>query len=221
MDGVWIEIVLIVVGILANGFFAGAEIALVSARTGQLAHLRHPGAAVAIRLKENPQSFLAAIQIAITAVGTLASAVGGAAAAEALTPELVRLGLGRWAGPVALAIVIVVITYVSLVIGELTPKAIALRNPERFAAFVAGSISRISRVSSWLVRILTASTDGLLRVLGLGKIKESPFISEEEVRYLVREGAVKGIFEKVEEESSSTTLSSSPTPPCARSWYRP
>jgi putative hemolysin len=203
MEGVWIEAVLIVVGILANGFFAGSEIALVSARTGRLAQLRQRGlrgATTAMQLKENPQAFLATIQIAITAVGTLASAVGGATAVEALTPELVRLGFGQWAGPVALAVVIVIITYVSLVVGELTPKAIALRNPERLAAFVAGPISRISRASSWLVWVLTASTNALLRVLGLGKTQDSPFISEEEVRYLVREGTAKGIFEKVEEE---------------------
>jgi len=206
MDTIWLEIVLIAVGILANGFFSGSEIALVSSRISRLAQLRHEGvrgAARAMSLKESPQGFLATIQIAITAVGTLASAVGGATAVEALTPWLAGLGVPgakEWAGPVALGIVILLITYVSLVIGELVPKAIALRDPERMACLVAAALFRLSRLSSVLVRVLTASTNAILHVLGLGTAQESPFVSEEEVRYLVREGAAKGIFEKVEEE---------------------
>jgi putative hemolysin len=198
-----VELVLIVVGILANGVFAGSEIALVSSRISRLAELRQRGvrrAAVAMRLKETPETFLATIQIAITAVGTLTAAVGGATAVEALSPWLTRLGLGGAAETVALGIVIVVITYMSLVVGELAPKAIALRDPERLACLVAPLIAAISRVSAPIVRVLTASTSVVLRLVGMGTPKESPFVSEEDVRYLVREGARKGIFEKVEEE---------------------
>ncbi len=203
MESIWLEVVLIAVGILANGFFAASEIALVSARISRLAQIREAGsrgATIAMQLKEAPDAFLATIQIAITAVGTLASAVGGAAAVEGLTPTLVELGFGRAAEPAALALVIVVITYFSLVVGELAPKAIALRNPERLAAFVAPAILAISRASSGLVRVLTVSTRTLLRLVGMGAVETSPFVSEEDVRYLVREGAAKGIFEKVEEE---------------------
>jgi putative hemolysin len=203
MDSIWLEVVLIAAGLLANAFFAGSEIALVSSRISRLAQLREArvaGAAAAMRLKETPETFLATIQIAITAVSTLASAVGGATAVEALTPVLSGVGLGRSAQPVALAIVIVAITYASLVIGELAPKAIALRDPERLAAFVAPILAAISRVSSGLVWLLTLSTNAVLRAIGLGTAETSPFVSEEDVRYLVREGAAKGIFEKVEEE---------------------
>lgn len=203
MDSISIEIVLIAIGILTNGFFAGAEIALVSSRISRLAELRQQavrGAVAAMRLKEKPEAFLATIQIAITAVGTLASAVGGATAVEALTPELAQLGLGTWAQPLALGLVIVAITYVSLVVGELAPKAIALRNPERLACLVGRPVEWLSRASGAIVSVLTASTNGLLRLLGQGSAQQSPFVSEEEVRYLVREGAAKGIFEKVEEE---------------------
>lgn len=206
MDDVWIEVVLIAVAILANGFFAGSEIALISARMGRLAQMRQEavtGAATAMSLKEAPEAFLATIQIAITAVATLASAVGGAAAVEALTPWLAGLdlpGAAAWAGPAALGLVILVITYVSLVVGELTPKAIALRNPEGLACVVAPLIQGLSRVSSGLVRGLTVSTNAVLRVLGQGATGASPFVSEDEVRYLVREGVAKGIFEKVEGE---------------------
>jgi putative hemolysin len=203
MDSIWLEIVLILVAIVANGFFSGAEIALVSSRVSRLAQMRDEGmrgAAVAMQLKEKPDTFLATIQIAITAAGTLASAVGGVTAVEALTPSLVALGLGRWAELVALGIVILAITYVSLVVGELAPKAIALRDPERIAAAMAPIIATASRWSSKLVALLTWSTTVLLRLLGLGADVAPPFTSEEDVRYLVREGAAKGIFEKGEEE---------------------
>src|ERR671919_20459 len=203
MDSVSLEFVLIAVGILANGVFAGSEIALVSSRISRLAELRQRavrGAAAAMQLKETPETFLATIQIAITAVGTLTSAVGGATAVEALSPWLTRVGLGAAAQTVALGIVILVITYTSLIVGELTPKAIALRDPERLACLLAPLIAAISRVSAPIVRVLSASTSLVLRILGMGTPQESPFVSEEDVRYLVREGAAKGIFEKVEEE---------------------
>jgi putative hemolysin len=206
MDTIWVELVLIAVSILANGFFAGSEFALVSARVSRLVQLRAKGvagAALAVRLKESPELFLATIQIAITLVGTLASAVGGAAAVEALTPWLAGLGipgLDRWAAPVALGAVILAITYLSLLFGELVPKAIALRDPERLASLVAGPITWIGRLSSWPVKVLTVSTNAILRLIGLGQAAESPFVSEEEVRYLVSEGASQGIFEKIEAE---------------------
>jgi putative hemolysin len=204
MESIWVELVLIVVAILANGFFAGSEIALVSARASRLGQLRQAGvrgAATALTLKERPETFLATIQIAITLVGVLASAVGGATAVAVLTPFLVESGVSpAWARSLALGIVIVLITYTSLILGELTPKAIALRDPERIAAFVARPILWVSRLSGALVRLLTASTRGVLRLLGLGQFRASPFVSEEEVRYLVTEGAAKGIFEPVEQE---------------------
>ena len=200
--GIGLEIALIVVGIFLNGFFAAAEIALVSARVSRLKALGASSGrvAAALRLKESPDTFLATVQIGITLVGTLASAVGGATAVEALTPVLADLGLGEAARPVALALVVLVITYASLVIGELAPKAIALRDPERLAVRVARPILWLSRVSGGAVKVLTVSTSVILRGLGLGRPSASPFVSEEEVRYLVREGAAAGVFEKTEEE---------------------
>jgi putative hemolysin len=205
MDTVWLEIALIVVAICANGYFAGSEIAVVSSRPGRLTALRDagwPGAESALRLKEAPDAFLATIQIAITSVGTLASAVGGAAAVEALTPALAALpvpGAVSWAGPASLSLVILVITYVSLVLGELVPKALALRNPERFACFVARPVEQVSRLSGRLVRFLTASTNVVLRVLGQrsGASGAAP-VSEEDVKYLLKEGAAHGVFEHEE-----------------------
>lgn len=200
--GTGLELSLIALGIVLNGFFAASELALVSARVSRLKALRAPaaGLAAALRLKESPETFLATVQIGITLVSTLASAVGGATAVEALTPLLADLGLGQAAQPVALGVVVLAITYASLVVGELVPKAIALRDPERLAARVARPILWLSRVSSRLVAMLTASTSIVLRVIGLGKMPESPFVSEAEVRHLVREGAAQGVFEKTEEE---------------------
>ncbi|MGH7303985.1 MAG: hemolysin family protein [Candidatus Rokuibacteriota bacterium] len=202
----WIELLLIAAAIIANGLFAGSEIALVSSRISRLAEMRQNGvrgAAAAFGLKESPEAFLATIQIAITLVGALASAVGGAAAVARLTPVLENTllpGASTWAEPVALGIVILVVTYFSLVIGELTPKALALRDPERLACAMAPLVGWVTRVFSGVVRLLTVSTNLVLRLLGQETAKGSPFVSEEEVKYLVREGTAKGVFEKVEEE---------------------
>ncbi len=206
METPWIELTLVIVAILANGFFAGSEIALVSARISRLAQLRAervPGASAAIKLKESPEIYLATIQIAITLVGALASVVGGAAAAEQLGPWFSALplpGAPAWGEPVALGLVIVGITYFSLILGELTPKAVALHHPERLACVAAPLISAISQAASGLVTFLTLSTNAVLRLFGQGTTQGSPFVSEEDVKYLLREGAAKGVFEKVEEE---------------------
>jgi putative hemolysin len=202
----WVEAMVIAMAILANGVFASAEIALVSSRVSRLVELRKKGvagAATALALKDTPEAFLATIQIAITLVGALASVVGGVAAVARITPMLERAplpGASIWAEPVALGLVIVVITYFSLVVGELTPKALALRDPERLVCALAPLIAWLSRVFARVARLLTISTNVLLRLLGQQKVKESPFVSEEEVRYLLREGAARGVFEKVEEE---------------------
>jgi putative hemolysin len=202
----WVEVMVIAVAILANGVFASAEIALVSSRVSRLVELRKKGvtgAATALALKDTPEAFLATIQIAITLVSALASVVGGVAAVARITPMLERAplpGAAIWAEPVALGLVIVVITYFSLVVGELTPKALALRDPERLVCALAPLIAWLSRVFARVARLLTVSTNVLLRLLGQQKVKESPFVSEDEVRYLLREGAAQGVFEKVEEE---------------------
>jgi len=206
MDTIWLETVLIFVAILGNGFFAGSEIALVSARKARLTHLRDEsvrGAAAALSLKADPETFLATIQIAITLVGTLASAVGGATAIEVLTPWLAGLplpGARQWAEPVALGLVILTIAYVSLVVGELVPKALALHNPERAACFVARPIRALVRTAAWPGRMLTLSTRSVLTLLGQRDAPAAPLVSEEEVTYLVREGATHGVFEHHESD---------------------
>jgi putative hemolysin len=206
MDTIWLEMILILVAILANGFFAGSELALVSARPARLSQLRDDavrGATTALALKREPETFLATIQIAITLVGTLASAVGGATAIEALTPWLEGLpvpGARQWAEPVALGLVIVAITYASLILGELVPKALALRNPERAACLVARPIQALTRAAAWPGRFLTLSTRVVLTLVGQREVQPAPLVSEEEVKYLVREGVSTGVFERQESE---------------------
>ena len=218
MDTIWIEATLILLAILANGLFSGSEFALVSARLSRLNHLREEGvrgAATALALKRDPETFLATVQIAITLVGTLASAVGGAAAIEALTPWLQGLplpGASRWAEPVALGVVILALTYVSLVVGELVPKALALRNPERAACLVAPMLRASVRAAAWPSRFLTRSTRAVLAVLGQRGAPMPSLVSEEEIRYLVREGAAQGVLERHESDLVDRVFRSTDTP---------
>lgn len=218
MESIWIEAVLILVAILANGVFAGSEIAVVSARSSRLAQLRDEaarGAAAALELKQHPEPFLATIQIAITMVGTLASAVGGAAAVGAVTPWLRELpipGAERWAATAALALVILVITYLSLVLGELTPKALALRDPERMACLVARPMRWLIGVVSGPARVLTWSTRLVLAALGQRDAPPPPLVSEEEIRFLIREGAAQGILERRESDMMQRALRFTDTP---------
>ncbi len=216
MDSIWVEVLLIGVSILANAFFAGSEIALVSARPSRLGQLRAegvPGAETAEALKKNPDALLAAIQIAITLAGTLASAVGGAAGAEALTPWLQDAGLpGAWGRSVALAIVVLSVAFVSLVVGELTPKALALRDPERLAARVARPVAWLMRLLAGPGRVLTWASRLILTLIGQADAPAVPLVSEEEVKYLVREGTAQGIFEAGERDLVNRVFQFTDTP---------
>jgi putative hemolysin len=218
MDTIWVEMVLVIVSILANAFFAGSEIALVSARPSRLAQAREErvrGADIALTLKRDPEAFLATLQIAITLIGTLASAVGGVAAVEALEPSLRALpvpGADRWGGVVALGIVVFLLTFASLVVGELTPKALALRNPERAACLVARPIRALVKLLAGPGRVLTWSAQALLVILGQRDTAPPPLVSEDEVKYLVREGAAQGVFEQAESDLIHRVLRLTDTP---------
>jgi magnesium and cobalt exporter, CNNM family len=202
----WFETVLIVLLILANGFFSGSEIAIVSVRRSRIDQLIEEGrksAEVVARLKDDSDRFLATVQIGITLVGSLASAVGGASAVEYLEPIFRRSGipfLQEWGGVLALGTVVMVISYLSLVLGELVPKSLALRHPERIACAVARPLDLFSRMFSIIVRLLTASSNVLLFLSGSGARSTEEFVSEEEVKYLMREGAEKGVFDDTEKE---------------------
>ena len=173
MDSIWVELVLIGVSIIANGFFAGSEIALVSARPSRLAELRDQGvsgAAVATALKRDPERFLATLQIAITLVGTLASAVGGAAAVDALEPWLASLalpGAERWAEPVALGVRGPAHHLLLAGDGRADAEGAGAAQPRaRWAARVARPVAWLVRVLAAPGRILTGSTRVVLTLIG-------------------------------------------------------
>ena len=206
MQELLFEIFFIAILILLNGYLAGTEIAVVTARKSQIKHLAESGkrnAKIFLKLKEEPDRFLATIQIGITGVSVLASAVGGAAAVKVIKPALQIFPiktLSIAAEPIAIGIVVVIITYFSLIFGELVPKSIALMHPETVGLWTARTIEAFSRMSSIFVRILTFSTSIVLRPFGRKTFTERAYITEEEVKMLIKEGGKHGVFEPTEEK---------------------
>ncbi len=192
--------------IILNGFFSASEISLISLRKSRVRHLvksGHHAAKRVQRLQEEPERFLATVQIGVTLVGTLASAIGGAIAVERIKPVLAEVPvefISRAAGPIAVGIVVTVITYVTLVVGELVPKSLAIRYSERIAFATSAFIDFLSRLFTVFLRLLTASNNCVIRFFGISTEQEPSFISEDEVKYLIREGRKSGIFEPSEED---------------------
>jgi putative hemolysin len=205
---IW-EIVLVLFLILLNGFFAMSELAVVSSRRARLEHLAEEGsrgAKAALKLIDHPTRFLSTVQIGITLVGIFAGAYSGATLAEPLAAWLATIPtVGSWAYPLSVGIVVAVITYLSLIIGELVPKRIALNNAERIAAFVAPPMTVISRIGAPLVGLLQISTEALLRLLGVPQTPEST-VTEEEVKRLIAEGTQTGVFEAAERDMINGVL---------------
>jgi putative hemolysin len=203
MNGYFFEIVIILFLILANGLLALSEIAVVSSRTIRLqqrAAAGNKGAGVALQLAGDPGRFLSTVQIGITLVGIFTGAFGGATLAGPLAAFLSQFDpIARYSGPLAIAIVVVTITYLSLVFGELVPKQIALSNPERAASMVARPLSNLSRLAHPLVRLLSVSTALVLRIFGLGEREESE-VTEMDVEMLIGQGTEMGVFEPIEQE---------------------
>ncbi len=199
-----LEIFFILLFLILNGFFAASEIAVVTARKSYVKQLLEKGshrAGTLLRLQTEPDRLLATVQIGVTVMGSIASAIGGAASVKVLKPALANIPfLASVAEPLSLAITVAVVSYFTLVIGELVPKSIALRNPERVGLFIAGPISFISRISSVFVTVLTKSTNLILSPFGTKAYSERSFISEEEIKLLIEEGKDKGIFEPTEQE---------------------
>ncbi len=200
----WFEAGIILMLILTNGFFAMAEIALIAVRRTRVIQLAEEGngrAQVVRRLQEDPDRFLATVQVGVTFVGTCASAVGGASAVRTLQPLLAQVpGLAPWSGVLALAVVVVILTYLTLVIGELIPKSLALAHAERTALAVGRTVDALSRGSGLLVGFLTASTRGIVRLFGGREVRATPFVSEEEIKLMVQQGRAQGVFDQTEQE---------------------
>ncbi|MBI4515130.1 MAG: HlyC/CorC family transporter [Deltaproteobacteria bacterium] len=200
---IWIELLVILALIIANGFFSASEIALVAVRRSripQLIEAGRRGATTLAALKENPPQFLAAVQIGVTVVGAMASVIAGAATVAFVEPPLhavAPIWLDPWVGVIALGGTVVVISYVTLVLGELVPKSLALSRPEQLACFAAPVVSAFARLCGPVVRLLTGSTSAVLLLFGRARVAD-PFVSEDEVKHLVHEGTEAGIFDEAE-----------------------
>ncbi|MFD6096994.1 hemolysin family protein [Nocardiopsis flavescens] len=185
MEGYGAQIGLVLVLVVVNALFAGSEIALVTLREGQIRRLEAsgPGGRAVARLARDPNRFLATIQIGITLAGFLASAT---AAVSLARPLVEPLGfLGSYASPVAVVLVTVVLTFVTLVLGELAPKRIAMQRSEAWALMVARPLDLLAALSRPVVRLLGASTDLVVRLLGGDPRAEREEISEEELRDMI------------------------------------
>jgi putative hemolysin len=201
---------LIVLGlVLLNGYFAMSELAVVSARPARLETLARKGgrsARLALALARDPGRMLSTVQIGITLVGIVAGAFGGAALAEPLDNTLARVpGLAPFSAEIAYTSVVIGITYLSLIIGELVPKQLALRAPERVATVVAPVIDLLSRISTPAVWLLDASSRLVLRLLG-SEAQPRETVTEEEVRTLIAEGTRTGVFHREEQEMIGRVL---------------
>ncbi|MEO8285176.1 MAG: hemolysin family protein [Chloroflexota bacterium] len=195
------EVLIIFVLMLANGFFSGSEIAVVSARKSRLqqqADAGSKGARQALDLSNSPDKFLATVQVGITLIGTFASAFGGASIGAALAIWLRTFPLlAPYADSLGLVIVVLFITYVSLVIGELVPKRWALQRAEKVAVVVAPIMNVLARLVSPVIAVLSGSVSLIMRLLGSREVSQSP-VTEEDITYLIREGISVGVVEPSE-----------------------
>jgi putative hemolysin len=203
MSSITFEILIILVLIIANGVFSMSEMAIVSARKVRLQQLANQGdakAKVALKLAESPNHFLSTVQVGISLIGILTGAFGGATIANrvAIYVKLVPL-LAPYSEPISFGIVVLIITYLSLIVGELVPKRLALNNPERIASNVAIPMRALSAIASPMVYLLSASTDLILRVLGITASTE-PQVTEEEIKILIEQGTEAGTFEEAEQD---------------------
>jgi putative hemolysin len=203
------EILIVVVLILVNGALAMSELAVVSSRPARLRVLAdqgNKGAATAMRLAEEPGKFLSSVQIGITLVGILSGAFSGATLGLRLTAWLKDIGLPDNAADIAgVGVVVVLITYASLILGELVPKQIALRNPEAVAARVAQPIAMLALVGSPIVWLLDVTGKLVLRLLGQGGQSDNP-VTEEEVRSIIADATTAGVLEHEEHSMISGVM---------------
>lgn len=198
-----VNIVILLLLIVANGLLSLSELAVVSARRSRLqakADRGDPGAIAALQLGQRPDRFLSTVQIGITLIGILSGAFGGATLAGPVGDWLDAIpGVDRYSDQIAAVLVVLVITYLSLVIGELVPKRLALQNPEGIAAAVARPMQTLSRIAAPAVSLLSVSSDAVMEILGNRQSDEPP-VTEEEINLLLRQGAQAGIFDETEEE---------------------
>ncbi|MFL6631218.1 MAG: hemolysin family protein [Massilia sp.] len=203
------DVVIILALVLLNGVFAMSELAVVSAkrlRLEKMADEGRRGAGSALGLHDDPSRFLSTVQVGITLISIFNGAFGEASLTARLTPLLASVGVpDGYSRPVALAIVVAGITFVSIVLGELVPKRIAMLYPETMAAMIARPLQFMARLAHPVVRLLAMTTDGIMRLLGMHHHKdETP--TEDDVTGMIKESADAGVFEKAEYDIAARAL---------------
>jgi len=202
-----LQLVLIIVLVVLSGFFAASEIAIVAVRTSRLKELIAAGnksAGFVARLKSNPDKFFAIIQVGVTVTGSAASAIGGVAAITIIGPLVKQIPIAavqNSSQTISVTLVIIVISYLFLVMAELVPKALAIRRSESIALW-AGPLTWYSiKALNFFIVILTASTNACLKLMGFSpKAKPETYVSEAEVKFIIKEGLEKGIFDEAEQQ---------------------
>ncbi len=202
----YFELGAILLLILANGFFALAEFSIIASRKARLAQKAQQkkfGAGSALKLHSNPETFLASIQVGITLIGSLVGVFSGATVVEYLEASLSHSSVElfvRWASPIALGTVVMSITVLSVVLGELVPKYIALSFPERYARLVSGPVTLFMRGAFVFTRALSGLAKGVVKLMGIKSDDMQGIVSEDEIQHMIIEGRKKGFFEVSEEE---------------------
>lgn len=210
MNAISFELLIILLLFLANGVFAMTEMAMVSSRKSRLRLLAdggNRGARAALKLTDEPNRFLPSVQVGITLVGLLAGAFGGATLAREIAKQLGAWPtLAPYAEAISMGVVVVMLTFFSLVIGELVPKRLALSNPERIASLMARPLDFLSRLARPAIWLLGVATDAVLFVLRF-KAKPAAAVSEDEVKSLMQEGTHAGVFHPAEPRMVESVLS--------------
>ncbi len=199
------ELLVILLLILLNGVFSMSEAAVISARKARLqqqAEKGNVGAQTALKLANEPNRFLSTVQVGITLIGVLTGAFGGATIAAQIAVFIRPTPLGRYADAIAFGIIVLVTTYLSLILGELVPKRIALQFPERVASTIARPMNLLSKLTSPLISVLSGSTDAVLFLLGI-RAPEEPPVTEEEIKTMMQQGIEAGVFEEAEQDMVS------------------
>lgn len=197
------EIIIIFFFIILNGVFVMSELAIASSRKARLQQRINEGdkrAETVLKLNQDPNMFLATVQIGITLISVLIGAVGGAKLSEPLGRLLLNVSwLAPYAESLSLSIVVIALTVISIVVGELVPKRLALHNPEAAASALAGPMTLVSKLLTPLVWLFGGVTDGLLQILGVTASTEPP-VTEEEIQLLIDQGTQAGVFEESEQD---------------------
>ncbi len=203
MPSITSEVLFIFILILANGVFAMTEAAVMSSRKERLqqwAKEGNDGARTVLDLAKDPTRFLSTVQFGITLVGVLAGVYGGATIAEQLAIYVEKIPLlAPYSKAISLGLIVAIITYLSLIIGELVPKRLALNNPERIATTLIKPMRFLARTASPAVSLLSHSTNAVLRVIGVKPSNEPP-VTEDEINIMIEQGKQAGVFEKTEQD---------------------